>query len=84
MGDAIASGTGNFTSRTSMLASLCQIRFDARLNASLILEPSGWFFATGMMPESDWNRPVPWHGRCSGSEKTAKAHRMDGVKAYAG
>jgi hypothetical protein len=36
MGDAIASGTGNFTSRTSMLGSLCQIRFDARLNASLI------------------------------------------------
>ena len=20
--------------------------------------PSGWFFTTGLMPESDWNRPV--------------------------
>ena len=41
--------------------------------------PSGWFFTTGLMPESDWNRPVQCPGHVCGPDdprgQTAWANR---------
>ena len=52
-----------------------------RMDGGTESKPSGSNFTTGLMPESDLNRPVQCHGRYSDSGKTAKPHRLDGVKA---